>query len=125
MAQDAPDAGGAGGNEVAVEHHEGKPAIAFQRIVVSEGDGLAFFVLGEPVVAWHPSVMFIDFAIALFPVVELAGAQADPTEKAAASDLGLIGPGADEINEVVAGIVGDPAALYISPRFFLTGYVLP
>ena len=62
--------------------------------------------------------MFVDFTEAFFPIVKLAGAQADPTEKAAGGDLGLIGPGADEINEVVAGIVGNPAALYISPRFF-------
>jgi hypothetical protein len=62
-------------------------------------------------VAWHPGVVLVDFAVALFPVVELAGTQADPAEEAAGGDLGLVGPGVDEINELVAGIVRNPASL--------------
>jgi hypothetical protein len=61
-------------------------------------------------VARHPGVVLVDFAVAFFPVVELAGAQADPAEKAADRDLGPVGPGIDEIDEVVARIVRDPAA---------------
>jgi hypothetical protein len=54
--------------------------------------------------------VLVDFAVALFPIVELAGAQADPTEKAAGGDIGFVGPGVDEIDEVVTSIVGNPAS---------------
>jgi hypothetical protein len=55
--------------------------------------------------------VLVDFAVALFPVVELAGTQADPAEEAAGGDLGLVGPGVDEVDELVAGIVRNPASL--------------
>jgi hypothetical protein len=59
----------------------------------------------------HPGVVFIDFAVASLPVVELAGGDADPGEEAAQGDVGFVGPGADEIDELIAAVVGDPAAL--------------
>jgi hypothetical protein len=54
--------------------------------------------------------VFVDFAVALLPVMKLAGAQRDPVQEAAVRDLGLIAPGADEVDELVAGIVGNPAS---------------
>jgi hypothetical protein len=54
--------------------------------------------------------VLVDFAIAFSPVVELAGAQPDPVEKVAGRDLGLVAPGADEVDELIAGIVGNPAS---------------
>jgi hypothetical protein len=54
--------------------------------------------------------VLIDFAVAFFPVMELAGAQLDPAQEAAARDLGLVSPGADEVDEFIAGIVGNPAS---------------
>ena len=77
-----------------------------------------FFVVGEPVVAWHPGVVLVDLAEALFPVVELAGADADPGQEATGRDVGLVAPGADEIDDLVAGVVGDPAAGQSSPSSF-------
>jgi hypothetical protein len=62
-------------------------------------------------VAWHQGVVFVDFAEALFPVVKLTGADADPADEATSRDVGLVAPVADEINDGVAGIVGDPTAL--------------
>ena len=35
--------------------------------------------------------------------------QADPAEEAADGDFGLLGPGVDEIDELIAGIVRNPA----------------
>jgi hypothetical protein len=58
----------------------------------------------------HPGVVLVDLAETLFPVVELAGADADPGEEATGGDVRLVAPGADEIDKVVTGIVGDPAA---------------
>jgi hypothetical protein len=54
--------------------------------------------------------VFVDFAEAVFPVVELAGADADPGEEATSGDLRLVAPVADEIDDLVAVVVGDPAA---------------
>ena len=67
-------------------------------------------LVGEPVVAWHPGVVLVDFAEAKFPVVEFAGADADPGQETTDGNVRLVAPGADEIYELVAGIVGDPAA---------------
>ena len=81
-------------------------------------------VVGEPVIARHPGVVLVDLAEALLPVVELAGADADPGEEAADGDLGLVAPGADEIDDLVAGVVGDPAAGQSSPSSFFSSDVL-
>jgi hypothetical protein len=54
--------------------------------------------------------VLVDFAVALAPVVELAGAQLDPVEETAGRDLGLVAPGADEVDELIANIVGNPAS---------------
>ena len=107
----APDTGRAGGDHVGIEHHESQRPIALQRMVVGEGDDLAFLLFGKPVVAWHPGIVLVDFAIAFSPVVELAGAQRDPVEETAGRDLGLVAPGADEVDELIANVVGNPASL--------------
>jgi hypothetical protein len=55
--------------------------------------------------------VFVDLAEALLPVVELAGAQAEPGEEATSRDVGLVAPVPDEIDEGIAGVVGDPVTL--------------
>jgi hypothetical protein len=55
--------------------------------------------------------VLVDFAVALFPVIKLAAAQLDPGAEAADGDLGLVAPGADEIDEFIPDIVGNPASL--------------
>ena len=122
--EDAVGAGRAASDMVAcvgigVEQHESQPAIAFEGMAAREGADAFFFVGGEPMIAWHPGVVFIDFAEARFPVVELAGADADPGEEASRGDVGFVAPRADEIDDLIAGVVGDPLAGQGSPRFFL------
>jgi hypothetical protein len=63
------------------------------------------------VIARHEGVVFVDLAEAFLPVVELTGGQADPGEEAASRDAGLAAPVANEINDGVAGVVGNPTAL--------------
>jgi hypothetical protein len=53
--------------------------------------------------------VLVDLAEAQLPVVELAGADADPGQEATDGDLRLVAPEADEIDDGIAGIVGDPA----------------
>jgi hypothetical protein len=54
--------------------------------------------------------VFVDFAEAANPVLVLAAGDADPGREARDRDVGFIAPGADEIDDLVARIVGDPAA---------------
>ena len=116
--EDAVDAGGAAGDDVGVEHHEGLAAIAFQGVLAGEeADGL-LLRLGEPVIAGDPGVVLVDLAEAALPVVELAGADADPGQEAADGDVRLVGPGADEIDDLVAGVVGGPSIRSGFPKFF-------
>jgi hypothetical protein len=61
-------------------------------------------------IARHPGVVFVDFAEAVFPVVELAGADAEPAQEATDGNLRLVAPAADKIDEGVADIVGYPTA---------------
>jgi hypothetical protein len=68
------------------------------------------FVIGEPMIAWHPGVVFVDLAEACDPVLVLAAADADPGRETRDRDVGFVGPGADEIDDLVARVVGDPAA---------------
>ena len=111
LSEDAVDAGGATGNDVLVEHHEGHATIAIERMLACEGANAFLLVGQEPVIARDPSVMFVDLAKTLDPIVVLAGADADPGQKVRRGDIALVGPGADEIDDLVAGVVGDPAAL--------------
>jgi hypothetical protein len=109
--EDAIDAGRATGTYVGVEHHEGEPPVAFKRMGPREGDDAQFFIIGEPVIARDRGVVLVDLAEAQFPVVELAGADADPGQEAADGDVRFVAPIADEIDDGVASIVGDPAAI--------------
>jgi hypothetical protein len=61
-------------------------------------------------VAWHPGVVFIDLAEAVLPVMELAGANADPGKEATDGDFRLVAPVPDEIDDGVAGVMGNPGA---------------
>jgi len=54
--------------------------------------------------------VFVDFAEARDPVLVLAAGDADPRHEARDRDVGFVRPGADEIDDLVARIVGDPAA---------------
>jgi hypothetical protein len=54
--------------------------------------------------------MLVDFAEAMFPVVEFAGADAEPGQEATDGDFRLVAPIADEIDEGIAGVVRRPGA---------------
>jgi hypothetical protein len=73
-----------------IEHREGHAAIPFERMGAGEEADFVLFVVGEPVVAWHPGVVLVDLAEALLPVVELAGTDADPGQEARDGDVGLV-----------------------------------
>jgi hypothetical protein len=109
--EDAIDAGGTARDDIGIEHHEGESSVAFAGVLAGEDADALFFVVGEPVVTGDPGVMLIDLAEARDPIVILADADADPRQEATQSNAGLVAPVADEIDDLVAGIVGNPAAL--------------
>jgi hypothetical protein len=62
------------------------------------------------VVARDPGVVLVDLAETLDPVVVFAGADVDPRKEATDGDFRLVAPFADEIDDGVTGVVGNPAA---------------
>ena len=66
--------------------------------------------MAERMLAWHPGVVLVDLTEALPPVLVLAAADADPGHEARDREVGLVSPGADEIDDLVTRVVGDPAA---------------
>jgi hypothetical protein len=94
-----------------VEHHESQSAVALQRVVgVEVADRLLLVVL-QPVVARDPTVVLVGLAVTVLPGVPLGGGQAKPDEEAQNGDTGFVGPAVDEINDLVAGVVGNPASV--------------
>jgi hypothetical protein len=65
----------------------------------------------EPVVARDPGVVLVGLAVAAFPGVPLGAGQAEPEQEAGDGDAGLAGPAVDEIDDLVAGVVGNPASV--------------
>jgi hypothetical protein len=93
-----------------VEHHEGQAAVALQGEEFMEvEDGLLLRVL-EPVVARDPGVVLVGLTVAVLPGVPLGGGQVEPYQEAGDRDAGLAGPAVDEIDDLVAGVVGNPAS---------------
>ena len=72
-------------------------------------DGFAFLGL-QPVVTRDPGIVFVDLAVAVLPGMPLGGGDAEPEQEAGDGNAGLAGPGVDEVDEGIAGIVGNPNA---------------
>jgi len=74
LAQDPISAGWADRYDVAIQHHESQPAIAFEWILPMELNDSLLFPSFQPVMPGNQPVVFIGFTVALFPVVELTAA---------------------------------------------------
>src|SRR5690348_10418752 len=66
----------------------------------------------------NPAVMLIDLAVALAPVVELAGRDVQPPDEPPGADLGLLRPAPDEIYDLIPRIVRNPDPGQSSPSVF-------
>jgi hypothetical protein len=73
-------------------------------------DGLLLLVF-EPVVAGDPGIVFVGLAVAVLPRVPLGGGDAEPQQEASDGDAGLIVPALDKIDDLVAGVVGNPESV--------------
>jgi hypothetical protein len=108
VAEHAIDAGGADRDDIAVEHHERESPVAFESMVLVELDDGSLFPRLQPPVAWHQGIVLVGHSIASFPVVELAGRDPQPGDESGDGDLGSLRPSLDQVNDAVAGIVGNP-----------------
>src|SRR5690554_1855811 len=86
-------------------------------LVVVINDRLLLPILDPPVARDLP-VVRVGLAVTMFPVVILAGRQADPAEQLADSDLRPFSPILDVINDLVSCIRGNPATFQSSPLAF-------
>jgi hypothetical protein len=102
------DAGGAHRDNIAVEHHEGEPAVAFEgRCGVEVEDG-PFLPVLQPPIAGDQRIMLVGQAVACAPVVELARGDAQPRDEPLDGNLGASGPPANVIDDGIANVVGNP-----------------
>ncbi len=77
--ENAVNTGGTDRHDVIVEHHEGQSAVSFERIAVVEvEDGLSLPSF-EPMISGDLAVVLIGLTIPVFPGVEFAGGQIEPS----------------------------------------------
>src|SRR5690606_31201242 len=74
----------------------------------------------DPVIPGHVAVMLVDLAVPLLPSEELATGYSKPTNEALGDDLGLVGPDADEVYDLVTYVRGNPATSQSSPSSFFS-----
>lgn len=72
-------------------------------------DALAFVVL-KPMIAGNLCIVFVDFAVTLFPVKVFALADSDPANNAAGRDFRFLFPVANVVDDFVANVMGNPLA---------------
>src|SRR5712671_3206460 len=84
-----PNAGGADGHNIGVQHHERQSSITFQGMFPVEVDDGLLFPRCQPEITGNPTVVLIDAPIAFSPVVELAGSHAQPVDESSGADLGF------------------------------------
>ena len=110
--------GGGHGGHIGIEHHEGKAAVALQRMRAGVVDDGLTFPGFEPMIPRHQGVVFVGFSVSLPPAGELAGTEFTPAQEVAEGN-GCQGVHAlEEINDGVSVIRGSPGLLQSSPRSF-------
>ena len=83
-------------------------------------DDRLLFPIFEPPVAGNPAVVFVDFAVALPPVVELAQTDSDPLDDLLGRDFRPVRPVTNVVDDLIASVVGNPGSGQSSPRTFFS-----
>ena len=91
------------------KHHECQPSISLQRVLQMEFNDRLSLPIFQPKIAGDQGVVFVSLAVALLPVVVLAGGKFQPSEKARHRDTGSLGPTLDEVDHGITNIMGDPS----------------
>ena len=120
IAKHAVAAGGADGDDVGVEHHEGESPVAFERVPGMEVEDGFLLPVFEPPIAGDQGVVLVGQAVAGAPVVELAGGESQPGDESPGGDLGTLGPAGDVVDDGVTDVVGNPGPGQSSPSSFFS-----
>jgi hypothetical protein len=111
LLEDTVNTGRTTGSDVLVEHHEGQSTVALQREEGMEVEDGLFFLVLQPVVAWNPGIVLVGLAITVLPGMPLGSSDAQPQKEASDGDAGFVGPTLDKIDDLVAGVMGNPESL--------------
>jgi hypothetical protein len=75
-------------------------------MLMMKGEDGLFLVGREPMVARNPAVVLVHFAVTLFPVVELAGLNPQPSDDLFGRKASAVRPITNIVDHRVAGVVG-------------------
>ena len=114
------NAGGTCRRHIGIEHHEGETAVTLNWVFVVELDDGLLFPVFEPPVAGNPAVMFVDLAVTLSPVIELAQAKAQPLDEPLGRNLRSFRPIANVVDDLIASVMGNPGSSQSSPSTFFS-----
>src|ERR1051326_1887626 len=120
LAENPPDTRRAHRYNVGVQHHERQSPVAFQRVLEMEADNGLLLPILEPEIAGNPAVVLVYLAVAIPPVIELAGTDIEPPDEPPGADLGLLRPAPDEVNDLIPRIVRNPDPGQSSPSVFFS-----
>src|ERR1700726_3618616 len=81
--------------------------------------GLVLPIL-QPEIPGNPPVVLVHLAVAVPPVVELAGSDLEPPDEPPGADLGFLRPAPDEIHDPIPRVVRDPDPGQSSPISFFS-----
>ena len=81
-------------------------------------DDRLLFPVFEPPIAGNPAVVFVDFAVTLSPVVELAQTDSDPLDDLLGRDFRPVRPIANVVDDLITSVVGNPGSGQSSPRMW-------
>ena len=109
--QNSIGGGGADGHNISIEHHEGEPAVALQRILVVKVDDRLLFPGLQPEITENVAVVLVLFPVAFLPGGVFTRRDAQPEKKDPGSDAYDCRPFGDEVDHFVTLIMGNPAAL--------------
>src|SRR5262249_49139214 len=102
-------------DDVCIEHQEGEPPGALQGMASVEVEDGRLLPGLQPPVARDQGVVLVGRPVACGPIMELAGGDAGPAEESSHRQLGALAPVANEVDEGVAGVVGNPDSGQSSP----------
>jgi hypothetical protein len=118
IVEHALDAGRADRDNISIEHHEGKPTVAFQGMPGVEVEDGFFLPVLQPPIAGDQRVVLVGQAVAGAPIVDLARGDSQPCDEPLDGNLDAAGPLANVIDYRIANVVRDPGAGQSSPRSF-------
>src|SRR5450631_962983 len=118
LAEHTPHAGRANSNNVGIDHHVCQPPIPFQWVQRLKLQNLFLLPILYPEIPGNPSVVPVDLAVALSPVVKLPDRQLKLLQHALDGHPGLCRPAPHEVHYLVALVRLNPFTVQSSPSAF-------